>query len=109
MRKILGALIIISGLCLFVVAVSADETSREPSGESAFNQYCMTCHPGGGNIFDPAKTLHKKDLEANNIKSPGDIVKLIRNPGPQMTSFDKNVIPDNLAKQIAEYVLSTFK
>jgi len=109
MRKIVGVLITILGLCLFVVPVSADETSREVPGEAAFNQYCMVCHPGGGNIFNPAKTLHKKDLETNSIKSPEDIVKLIRNPGPQMTSFDKSAIPDNLAKQIAEYVLNTFK
>jgi cytochrome c6 len=109
MRKMLGALITVLGLCLFVAPVSADETSKLAPGEAAFDQYCMVCHPGGGNIFDPAKTLHKKDLEANNIKSPADIVNLIRNPGPQMTSFDKNIIPDNLAKQIAEFVLSTFK
>jgi|WetSurMetagenome_2_1015567.scaffolds.fasta_scaffold88095_3 cytochrome c6 len=108
MRKTLSGLLI-SGLCLFAATVSADVTSTEVPGEAAFDQYCMVCHPGGGNIFNPAKTLHKKDLEANNIKSPEDIVKLIRNPGPQMTSFDKNAIPDNLAKQIAEYVLSTFK
>ena len=31
MRKIVGALITILGLCLFVVAVSADETNRERS------------------------------------------------------------------------------
>ena len=109
MREILGALITVLGLCLFVVTGSADETSGKAPGEAAFDQYCMVCHPGGGNIFNPEKTLHKKDLEANNIKSPEDIVKLIRNPGPQMTSFDKNAISEKLAKQIAEYMLSTFK
>ena len=57
----------------------------------------------------PQKRCTRKIWKLTISKALRDIVKLIRNPGPQMTSFDKNVIPDNLAKQIAEYVLSTFK
>ncbi|HMK49831.1 MAG TPA: c-type cytochrome [Thermodesulfovibrionales bacterium] len=109
MRVVLNTLVVSLGLCLLAMAASADETDRESPGEAAFNQYCMVCHPGGGNILNSSKTLHKKDLDANNIKSPEDIVRLIRNPGPQMTSFDKNAISDKLAKEIAEYVLGTFK
>ena len=111
MKKILGALAIaaILSIFLFVMAGFADEIQTETPGEAAFNKYCLMCHPGGSNIFNPAKTLRTKDLEANNIKNPDDIINLMRNPGPQMTKFDKETIPDNVAKEIAEYVLKNFK
>jgi cytochrome c6 len=109
MRHILVIVAAIIGVSLFVMTGFADETQKETRGESAFNEYCMACHPGGNNIFNPAKTLHKNVLDANNIKTPGDIIKIMRNPGPQMTAFDKDTIPDNVAKEIAEYILQNLK
>ncbi len=79
------------------------------SGGSLFKEHCSLCHPDGGNIVNPKKTLHKKDLDANNIKSQDDIVKIMRKPGPGMTTFDVKVISDNDAKEIAEYIMKTFK
>ncbi len=79
------------------------------SGETLFKENCSPCHAGGGNIINPQKTLHKKDLDTNNVKKPGDIVKKMRNPGPGMTKFDAKTISDSDAKKIAEYVLKTFK
>jgi cytochrome c6 len=73
-----------------------------------FKEHCALCHPDGGNIVNPKKTLHKKDREANNIKSKDDIVNLMRKPGPGMTTFDVKSIPDKDAKEIAEYIIKTF-
>jgi cytochrome c6 len=109
MRKTLVTAATIIGVSLFVMTGFADETQKETPGESAFNKYCLACHPGGNNIFNPAKTLHKNVLDANNIKTPEDIIKIIRKPGPQMTEFDKDSIPDNVAKEIAEYILRNLK
>jgi len=109
MKSVLGALLSVIAVSLFVMTGFADDTRKETPGESAFNEYCMACHPGGNNIFNPAKTLHKNDLDAHNIKNPEDIVKIMRNPGPQMTQFGKDDIPDNVAKEIAEYVLKNLK
>jgi cytochrome c6 len=78
------------------------------SGESLFKEHCALCHPDGGNIVNPKKTLHKKDREASNIKSKDDIVNLMRKPGPGMTTFDVKSIPDKDAKEIAEYIIKTF-
>jgi cytochrome c6 len=89
-------------------AGTAKESSKKP-GETLFKQHCAPCHPDGGNIINPQKTLHKKDLEANRVKNAGDIVKTMRNPGPGMTKFDEKTIPDKDAKEIAEYILKTFK
>ncbi len=74
-----------------------------------FEAHCAVCHVNGGNIVNPAKTLHKKDRDANGIKSWKDIVARMRNPGPGMTKFEKKDIPDVEAKAIAEYILKTFK
>jgi cytochrome c6 len=33
----------------------------------------------------------------------------MRNPGQGMTTFDEKTIPDKEAKEIADYILKTFK
>jgi cytochrome c6 len=58
---------------------------------------------------NPQKTLHKKDRDANNVKNAEDIIKLMRKPGPGMTTFDENTVPDKDAREIANYILTTFK
>ena len=87
----------------------AKETGKETGirGAALFKQHCFTCHPDGGNVINPQKTLHKKDREANGVKTAADIVGKMRNPGPGMTKFDEQTIPDADAREIAEYVLKT--
>jgi cytochrome c6 len=88
---------------------SANEETKSSMGKNLFNQYCIMCHPDGSNIFNAKKSLHRNDLNSHNIKKPEDIINIMRNPGPGMPSFDKDKIPDDFAKQIAEYILDTFK
>jgi cytochrome c6 len=102
-------------LCLAAVVVLvlgstgiANEGGKK-SGEALFKENCSPCHPDGGNIVNPKKTLMKKDLETNKIKKSADIVKIMRNPGPGMTKFDDKTLSDKDAKEIAEYILKTFK
>jgi len=108
MKKVL-ILSIIVFLSLFVSLSFAVEKTKGRSGEALFKQHCAVCHPDGSNIINPQKTLHKKDLEAHNIRKPADIIKKMRKPGPGMTRFDKKTIPDFKARKIAEYILETFK
>jgi cytochrome c6 len=84
-------------------------TAKKVSGEESFKKYCISCHAGGGNIIRATKTLHRKDREANGIKTAADIVRLLRNPGPGMPKFDEKAVPEAEAKAIAEYVINTFK
>lgn len=79
------------------------------TGEALFKQHCSVCHVNGGNLIAPQKTLHKKDREKNNIKSPEAIIKTMRIPGPGMTQFTEKTIPEKDARAIAEYILTTFK
>jgi cytochrome c6 len=101
-----GMIAVISSGALILLGSSS---AADQPGEALFKQHCAACHPGGGNIINPQKTLHKKVREANNVKSADDIVKLMRKPGPGMTTFDSKTIPDKDAKEIANYVLNAFK
>jgi cytochrome c6 len=78
-------------------------------GEALFKQHCSMCHPDGGNIINAQKTLSAKDRSSNKIEKPEDIVRLMRNPGPGMTTFDEKTIPDKEAMEIARYIQATFK
>ena len=108
MKEVLALSVLVTLLLLCGGTGTAKESSKK-SGEALFKQHCVICHPDGGNIINPQKTLHKKNLESNKIRNAGDIVKTMRNPGPGMTKFDEKMIPDKEAKEIAEYILKTFK
>lgn len=101
--------VIMSAVLVFAAWGSAKEAKETAKGEALFKQYCAVCHPEGGNTINPKKTLHKKDLDANRIRNKEDIVRLMRKPGPGMLPFDEKTIPDKNAKEIAEYILKTFK
>jgi len=96
------------GLVLPTAGLNAAE-KKEAKGAALFQQHCAVCHPNGGNIIKPALTLHKKDTDAHGVKTAADIVGKMRNPGPGMTRFDSKVISDKDAKEIAQYILATFK
>lgn len=105
MLKVL-ALFVLLTVCFIPLGCLAKETGE---GESLFKQHCSVCHLDGGNIINPQKTLHKKDREANKVKTAQDIINKMRNPGPGMSTFDEKMISDKDAKEIAEYILKTFK
>jgi len=92
-----------------VVATITASAVFAASGEELFKKHCSACHPDGGNVVNPKKTLSKKDREKNGMKDVKTLVKNMREPGPGMAKFDKTTLPDKDARAIAEYVLKTFK
>jgi cytochrome c6 len=110
MKKVLSVMIATISLSALIAgaSIAADKTEKK-SGEAEFKKHCAVCHPDGGNTVNAAKTLHKKDRDADGIKKPADIIAKMRNPGPGMTQFDKKTIPDKAAQAIAEYITKTFK
>jgi cytochrome c6 len=96
-------------IAVLVSEVAATAKGTGETGEALFKRYCSLCHPDGGNNVNPQKTLHKKDREANGVKTASDIMGKMRNPGPGMTTFDEKTIPDKDAKKIAKYILKKFK
>ena len=108
MKRIVMLSVVVVAVLALAVAGIAKETDKK-SGEELFKQHCAACHSDGKNIINPKKTLNKKDMEANKVKSAEDIVKLMRSPGPGMVKFDDKTISEKDAKAIAEYILKTFK
>lgn len=108
MKKILFALCLIATGSFIVSGALAQTPASKNAGETKFKEQCAVCHPGGGNIINPKKTLHKKDRTANNIKTEADIIKKMRNPGPGMVTFDEKTVSDKDAHAIASYILKTF-
>jgi len=78
-------------------------------GEAEFKQHCAACHADGGNLINPGKTLFRKDREKSGLKSSADLVRIMRNPGPGMSTFDTKTLPDKEAKMIADYIVKAFK
>jgi cytochrome c6 len=109
MRSLVALVLVAALVCLYGMNNPAGATEKGKSGEAAFKEHCAVCHPDGGNIINPKKTLHKSDREANNVKTAADIINKMRNPGPGMTKFDETTIPNGEAKKIAQYILKTFK
>ena len=83
--------------------------AEQSSGEAEFRGNCSECHIDGGNIIKSTKTLSEKDRSANGIKTADDIINIMRNPGEGMTRFDNKTLSDSAARNIADYIISTFK
>jgi cytochrome c6 len=95
----------LSGAFLLLVSVAG---GAQYDGKADFEMFCSGCHPQGGNVINPAKTLRKMDREANGVKSAADIVKLMRKPGEGMRTYTREDISNKRAKALAEYILKTF-
>ncbi len=119
---LLGVLLLVSGMSFTgcsrdepqkraVTPPSSSSSIREPArdGAALFKQYCANCHPNGGNISDPKRTLHGSVLHRNHINTPEDVVRIMRNPRSRMIRFDQSTLSDRDALSIAEYILTTFK
>jgi len=112
MKTLRIVILVLIAVCLsvaYAAAANANGSAKnKQAGEELFMKHCSACHPDGDNVLSSKKSLHKKDLTANNINSAKDIIGKMRNPGPGMTQFDKKVISDKDAKKIAAYILKTF-
>lgn len=105
-RPELANYLIAAALCLFAFSYDAHADSK--TGEAEFKEYCAGCHFDGGNLISPTKTLSKVDREKNGVKTIKDIIKIMRKPGEDMSTFDEKTLPESEATKIAEYILKTF-
>ncbi len=102
-------LVLIAGMFGFLSTAAAEEKSAPVSGEKLFARHCAVCHPQGGNIINPKKTLKKSDLEARNLKTVDDIVAFLRAGAPGMPKFAETALANAEAREIASYILQAFK
>ncbi len=121
MAKLLVLLVVVSGALTGCSKEAAEKSAAVPlapapgsqgplrDGEALFRQYCAPCHPDGGNVSDPQRTLHGSVLKRRHISTSGDIVRIMRNPLSRMIRFDVSSLSDRDARAIADYILTTFK
>jgi len=122
-RRMIGIGLVVAASCVALAGCSKNEqqspalqpvtasNTQEPGrdGAALFRQYCSSCHPDGGNVSDPKRTLHGSVLRSNGITTPEDVIKIMRNPLSRMIRFDPSTLSDKDARAIAEYILVTFK
>ena len=93
------------GIILATLALSATmmaSAAFAAGGEEIFKAKCASCHPDGGNIMNPKETL-------KGMKDSKKIVNKVRKGGGGMPAFDAKAISDADAKQLADYIIKTFK
>ncbi|NTV50505.1 MAG: cytochrome c [Geobacteraceae bacterium] len=98
MKKNLLVLAIAIPINIFSNVIFAAETGSE----AIFKSNCSSCHPNGGNLMKPSKSL-------KSIKKPGRIIRKVRNGGGGMPSFDAKTISDTEVRHLADYIIKTFK
>jgi cytochrome c6 len=110
MKKVLMVTVAMLSMSMLAAPGFCDTKKGEKiNGQHEFEEHCASCHPQGGNIVNAKKTLDKKAMTANGVKSAKDIVAKMRNPGPGMTKFDAKAVSDKEANAIAAYIMKTFK
>ncbi|MCM2358242.1 MAG: c-type cytochrome [Geobacteraceae bacterium] len=102
------SLALLAAVCLAQAGCGRGVESGK-SGEELFLTHCSGCHPDGGNVKYPRKSLDRMTLAANGITTPAGIVAKMRRPGPGMKTFDRQTISDADARKVAEYILATFR
>lgn len=109
MPKVVGGLSV--GLFCFFAFSAGDlaQAASQTNGETLFKTHCASCHPNGGNIVKPTRTLSKKDRDKSGFKTENDIIKYMRTPDEEMPTFGENKLPNKDAKAIAGYIIKTFK
>jgi cytochrome c6 len=87
------------------------DTAMDSSGAILFRDNCYRCHPDGGNIINPSKTLHQNSLAANNLQSENALLQYLINPGPGMPRLihRENGLSEPDAKKIIQHIMKTFK
>ncbi|MDD2897750.1 MAG: c-type cytochrome [Desulfuromonadaceae bacterium] len=94
--------VILATVAVSIGMMSAAAFATGNSGEAIFKAKCAACHPDGGNIMNPKETL-------KGIKDTKIITTKIRKGGGGMPVFDTKTISDADAKQLAGYIVKTFK
>lgn len=78
------------------------------AGEQIFSQNCVSCHAGGNNLVNPAKTLSLSDLHDNQRDNIGSVIYQVTNGGNGMPVFSERLSEEEISN-VANYVLNQAK
>ena len=113
-KKLVAALVLIIALSLSVLPSVTGQTKKgggtakksagaSAAGAKVFNEQCTTCHEGGNNSIESAKTLHLADLKTNGFKGPADIKQRVKEGKGIMPAFEEQLKPAEI-EAVAAYV-----
>lgn len=104
MKKILSVVVLLITLVSFTFAnpALAGDASK---GAALFSANCASCHMGGRNVVNPAKTLQKADLEKYGMYDLEKIKNQIAMGKAAMPAFGQKFTPEQI-EDVATYVLS---
>ena len=103
MKKIISVLLI--GIAIFTFAFSSPALAADAaSGAKVFSANCASCHAGGRNLVNAAKTLKKADLEKYGMYSAEAIVYQTTNGKGAMPAFKGRLKAEQI-ENVAAYVL----
>lgn len=88
------------GLCWGTPALAGDAAS----GAKIFSANCNSCHLGGKNVVNAAKTLSKVDLEKYSMLDLEAIKTQVTNGKGAMPAFKSRLNPQQI-DDVATYVL----
>jgi len=103
MKKILSIIAILSLVLNFTFAHPA-LAGDAAKGAKIFSTACASCHAGGKNSVNRAKTLKKADLEKYGMYSAEKIIAQVTKGKSAMPAFGKRLKPDQI-ENVAAYVL----
>ncbi|MEY2979537.1 MAG: hypothetical protein RLZZ435_3677 [Cyanobacteriota bacterium] len=100
-RCVLVAVLSLTLVFSFSSAVFAADLAN---GAKVFTANCASCHAGGGNIINRAKTLSEADLTKYGMNALDKIIAQVTNGKPPMPSFKTRLTADQI-EDVANYVL----
>ena len=98
-----SSILLVSGVLTWGV-ISNVQAADASAGAEVFAKNCNSCHAGGKNIMNPAKTLSLNDLKSNNMDSEAAIITLVTDGKPPMPAFGK-MLSEEQIKNVAAYVM----
>ncbi|MBG1261287.1 cytochrome c6 PetJ [Nostoc commune] len=104
MKKIITVMLL--GIAIFTFAFSSPALAGDAvSGAKVFSANCASCHAGGKNLVNAAKSLKKDALEKYDMYSAEAIIAQVTKGKSAMPAFGSR-LKANQIEDVAAYVLS---
>jgi cytochrome c6 len=103
MKRIVSALLL--GIAIFTFAFSSPALAADAAnGAKLFSANCASCHAGGKNLVNAAKSLKKDALEEYGMYSEEAIISQVTNGKAAMPAF-KGRLKANEIEDVSAYVM----
>ncbi|WP_066344456.1 cytochrome c6 PetJ [Geminocystis sp. NIES-3708] len=103
MKKIISLILLLITVATF--SFSSPALADAANGAAIFSANCASCHMGGKNVVNAAKTLQKADLEKYEMYSLESIKTQVTKGKGAMPSFSGRLTAEQI-EDVATYVLS---